>query len=175
MRFAYADPPYLGSAKRYAANHPDAAAWDNVATHKALIDMLCADYPDGWALSMGAKSLPVLLPLCPPTVRVCAWVKPFSAFKHVRVAYGWEPVVVCGGRAPSDPDAPATRDWLAENMTLQRGLVGAKPARFNRWVLDLLGYIDGTDTLDDLFPGTGGMAHALATPPLLHVTGAVMR
>ena len=37
------------------------------------------------------------------------------------------------------------------------GFIGAKPQAFNRWVSDLLGYVDG-DELVDLFPGTGGMA-----------------
>jgi len=52
------------------------------------------------------------------------------------------------------------RDFLIANATRQRGLPGAKPDEFNRWVLDLLAYEDG-DQLDDLFPGTGGMAHTL--------------
>ena len=29
MRFAYADPPYLGHAKCYADRHPEAAIWDD--------------------------------------------------------------------------------------------------------------------------------------------------
>lgn len=35
-----------------------------------------------------------------------------------------------------------------------------KPQAFNRWVANLLGYLDG-DTLDDLYPGTGGMGREL--------------
>lgn len=57
------------------------------------------------------------------------------------------------------------RDWMTCRPTQGTGLKGAKPATFNRWVLDLLGYADG-DVLDDLFPGTGSMAAALARPPL---------
>jgi hypothetical protein len=48
------------------------------------------------------------------------------------------------------------RDHLVEPITLRRGLTGAKPVAFNRWVLDLLGYVKG-DEVVDLFPGTGGM------------------
>jgi hypothetical protein len=32
---------------------------------------------------------------------------------------------------------------------------------FNDWILDLLNYRGGEDTLDDLFPGTNGMAEAI--------------
>ncbi len=158
MRFAYADPPYLGCARRYP-EHPESARWDDPAQHGALMARLERDY-DGWAYSLSAKSLPELLPLAPDGIRVGAWVKPFSAYKkHVRIAYGWEPLIFRPGRPNSDPEAPCTRDWLSANMTLRRGTVGAKPETFARWVLDLLGWIEG-DTLDDLFPGSGVMAAA---------------
>lgn len=163
MRFAYADPPYLGCGKRYAEHHPDALIWDDPDTHRQLVDLLSDEYPDGWALSLSSASLQVLLPMCPTDVRIAAWVKPFAAFKrNVRIAYTWEPVIIRGGRKSSKDGAPVGRDHLSESITLKRGLTGAKPDRFNRWILDLLGYIDGQDELDDLFPGTGGMAHALA-------------
>jgi hypothetical protein len=132
-----------------------------------------ADY-DGWALSLSAKSLPVLLSLAPTGIRVCAWVKPFSAFKkNVRIAYGWEPLICRPGRPNNDSEAPCTRDWLSENMALRRGTVGAKPERFCRWVLDLLGWIDG-DTIDDLFPGSGVMS-AVARQGTLSVRGVMGR
>ena len=167
MKFAYADPPYLGCGKFYVEHHPDALVWDDPATHHALICHLCRDYPDGWALSCSMPSLRVLWPMCPEDVRIAAWAKSFAAFKrNVRVAYTWEPVIVCGGRTSSKDGAPVTRDHLVEPITMRRGLTGAKPHRFNRWVLDLLGFIDGVDTLDDLFPGTDGMQRALDAPPL---------
>ena len=74
----------------------------------------------------------------------------------MRIAYTWEPVIFAPGRDRSADGAPVGRDHLAEAITLQRGRVGAKPAAFCRWVLDLLGYIDG-DELADVFPGTGIM------------------
>lgn len=157
MRFAYADPPYLGCGKLYAAYHPDALAWDDPSTHLALVGRLCDEFPDGWAMSLHAPSLRTILTMCPEDVRVAAWVKPFAAFKaNVRNAYTWEPVIVRGGRASSKDGAPVTRDHLAEPITLQRGLTGAKPERFCRWVLDMLGVVDG-DEVVDLFPGTGVM------------------
>lgn len=69
MRFAYADPPYVGQArKHYNTEEVD---------HAALIHHLVVEYPDGWALSCSSPSLPKLLPLCPADIRVMAWVKPF--------------------------------------------------------------------------------------------------
>src|SRR5882672_5446493 len=46
MRFAYADPPYLGRAEYYRAHHPDAMIWDKPETHQALVCRLQAEYPD---------------------------------------------------------------------------------------------------------------------------------
>lgn len=161
-RYAYADPPYLGCGALYAAHHPDALVWDDVGAHRDLIDRLVDGWPDGWALSLHAPSLRVLLPLCPDDVRVCAWVKPFAPLKPgVNPGYTWEPVILRGGRRRRDRAEPTVRDHLATPIALRRGLPGAKPVQFCAWVLDLLGYRPG-DHLDDLFPGTGSMAEALA-------------
>lgn len=161
MRFAYADPPYLGCGKLYP-EHPDARYWDSPLAHFDLIQDLQREFPDGWALSASSTSLYAILPMCPPDVRVAAWVKPFAAFKaNVRVAYTWEPVIFHGGRMSSKDGASVTRDHLAQVITFQRGLTGAKPERFCRWVADLLGYVDGDD-LVDLFPGTGVMGKVMA-------------
>ncbi|MFV0307069.1 MAG: hypothetical protein ACK5OX_04930 [Desertimonas sp.] len=161
MTFAYADPPYYGCAKHYDAHHPQSRVWNSLDTHRALIERLNRDYPDGWALSMTSGNLHDLLPLVPRRARVMAWVKPFAAFKrNVRVAYTWEPVIVVGGRVSSRDGAPPTRDHIAESITMRRGLTGAKPERFCGWVLDVLGWIPG-DRLDDLFPGTGVMGEVV--------------
>lgn len=155
MRFAYADPPYLGCCKLYNHYHPDGLCWDDLTTHRVLLDRLNSDYPDGWALSMTSGSLLQLAPMLSDDVRVAAWVKPFAAYKrNVRIAYTWEPVIVRGGRKSSKDGAGVGRDHLAEPITLRKGLTGAKPERFCRWVLDLLGWKPG-DVVDDLFPGTG--------------------
>lgn len=167
MRFAYADPPYLGCGKLYP-EHPDALDWNRPEQHEWLIDKLTGEYPDGWALSASSVSLPVLLPMCPIDIRIAAWVKPFAAFKrNVRIAYTWEPVIFRGGRVSSKDGAPVGRDHISEPITLQRGLTGAKPSRFCRWVADLLGYVESEDTLDDLFPGTGAMSKTLSQGVLL--------
>ena len=167
LRLAYLDPPYLGCCARYGHHHGDhgGGCWDEVATHVELIAWACSRF-DGWALSASSSSLRDLLPACPAEIRVAAWVKPFCAFKTgVRPAYTWEPVVFWRGRNPSgghrhDWRASSTpRDHLAEPVTMRRGLVGAKPARFCTWVLDLLGAEAG-DELTDVFPGTGAFAAA---------------
>lgn len=161
-RYAYADPPYLGCGHLYAPHHPDALAWDDIATHEALVARLVDEWPDGWAMSLHAPSLRAILPLCPDDVRVCAWVKPFASFKPgVNPGYAWEPLILRGGRRSRDRSEPTVRDYVAAPITLRRGLAGAKPVQFCTWVLDLLGYVPG-DRLDDLFPGTGAMAEAVA-------------
>lgn len=157
LKFAYADPPYLGCARRYQ-EHSEAWRWDDPSEHEALMKEMNASY-DGWALSLSAASLPVLMPLAPPGVRVGAWTKPFAAYKkNVRIAYTWEPLIFRPGRPNNDPDAPVIRDSFSAPMTTRRGTVGAKPETFCRWVLDLLGWLEG-DEMIDLFPGSGVMGH----------------
>ena len=153
MKFAYADPPYLGYASFYAELHPEAMSWDDPETHRALISRLCADYPDGWALSLTSGNLKDILPMCPTDVRVGAWVKPFCSFKkHVPPAYAWEPVIFRGGRK-HDVENETVRDWIPANITLQKGLTGAKPREFCLWIFALMKAQRG-DQFDDIFPGT---------------------
>ena len=161
MRFAFADPPYLGCGALYAATHPDWQEYDDPAAHARLIARLCSEYPDGWAMSLHTPSLRTILPMCPEDCRVMAWVKPFASFKpNVGLAYAWEPVILRGGRKRSRSDA-TTRDWLAASITLRKGLTGAKPAAFTHWLLDALHAQPG-DQVDDLFPGTGGVSDVIA-------------
>lgn len=161
MRFAYADPPYLGQGKKYARFHPNALEWDDPNRHQMLIDDL-KSY-DAWALSLSSTSLHTLLPMCPSDVRVAAWVKPFASFKPgVNPAYCWEPVIFSGVRKSRARTDLTVRDYFSHNITMRRGLPGAKPLGFCLWVLDMLGVAED-DEIDDLFPGTGIMAEALAT------------
>lgn len=155
MRFAYADPPYIGQAKR----HYQCAEID----HKELIERLEKEFPDGWALSASSPSLKLILPMCPEDVRIAAWVKSFCAFKRgVRPAYAWEPVIFRGGRnrnaaVPEKNGKQITpKDFHVAPITLKKGLVGAKPESVCRWILWLLNVQPG-DEVVDLFPGTGIM------------------
>ena len=159
MRFGYADPPYLGCGRLYAKDHPDALVWDDPEQHRSLIERLCDEYPDGWAMSLSAPSLRTILPMCPDDVRWGPWVKPFAVFKpNVNPAYAFEPVIWRGGRPFTRKD-PTVRDWVSANITLKRGLTGAKPRDFCRWIFALLNAQPG-DVLDDLFPGTNAVGQA---------------
>lgn len=180
LRFAYADPPYLGCCRLYDHEHGTSGlCWDDLTTHKLLIEQLCDEYPDGWALSATAPSLHDLLPLVPKDVRISPWCKSFSAFKKgVRPAYAWEPVLWRGGRNPAwgHPHAPPEKGgkqntpkdfhWtddpgLLAPITLKKGLTGAKSEAFCEWVLNLLNVQPG-DELVDLYPGTGVMGRVAA-------------
>lgn len=166
MRFAYADPPYLGcGASHYGGVHPDAAAWDDPQTHLDLVARLVDVYPDGWALSCNPRDLVMYLPACPAGVRVAAWCKTWHQIRPTTVQFAWEPVIWSGGRK-DNKRSPMVRDWLSCPVTRQRGLKGAKPPKFNQWVLDLLAFRADEDTIDDLFPGSGSLAATLDRPPL---------
>jgi len=157
MRIAYADPPYVGQSKKHYGKEETYAG---EVDHAELIAILCADYPDGWALSCSSPSLRLLLPLCPDDVRVGAWVKPFAAFKvNVNPGYCWEPVIFRGGRKQRSRDEDTVRDWVSANITLRRGLSGVKPDAFCFWLFDLMGMRPGDD-LVDLFPGSKAVTKA---------------
>lgn len=161
MKFAYADPPYLGCGKLYSKHHPDALAWDDPETHRRLIERLSDEYPDGWAMSLHMPSLRTLLPMCPVDSRVGAYCKTFAPFRlGVNPAYVWEPVIFRGGRKYTRAE-PTVRDWHASPVALGRGLDGAKSREFCRWMFALLNAQRGDD-LDDLYPGTGAVGAAWA-------------
>ena len=162
MRFAYADPPYPGQSLKHYGDHPDYAG---EVDHAALVDRLCDEYTDGWALSTGAKWLREVLLLCPEDVRVLSWVKTDAPPFTIRVQFSWEPVILRGGR-PFEGGPRSTRDSLVAPSTGAMGagvhrdgpghVVGRKPPRFCRWVFNCLGAEPG-DALDDLFPGSGAV------------------
>lgn len=154
MRFAIADPPYPGQAARHYKDHPDYAG---EVDHSQLIEEL--QTYDAWALCTSSVALHLILPMCPAGTRVGAWVKPFASFKpNVNPAYAWEPVLFHGGRRRGRYE-PTVRDWYSKEITLKRGLVGAKPEGFCFWLFDLLGAQPG-DEMADLFPGTGAVTRA---------------
>ena len=154
-RFAYADPPYPGTAKRYYQNEP---TYKGEVDHVKLIASLRSSTTyAGWALSTSAKSLRELLPLCPPEARVCAWVKPHSV---PPATYGlhnvWEPIIVLQGRRLQ----PGRTDSLIAYPARFGGtLPGRKPLVFCAWLFHAMGMLPG-DVLDDMFPGTGVVGRA---------------
>jgi len=50
-------------------------------------------------------------------------------------------------------------DWVSANITLKRGLCGAKPEAFCRWLFEVLG-MERDDELHDEFPGSGAVTRA---------------
>jgi hypothetical protein len=160
MKIAIADPPYPGCAHLYR-DHPDFAG---EVDFPALIRHLTTF--DGWLLHTSAtkESFALLAPLVINLpVRWMAWVKPFAAFKkNVSVAYAWEPVIVKPARKPVVSKRLVNRDWIAESITLRRGLTGAKPEAVCHWAFEMLG-AHPDDELVDLFPGTGAVTRAWQT------------
>lgn len=161
MRFAYADPPYPRLAHRYYRDHPDFAG---EVDHARLIARLEDGWPDGWALSTSASALPSVLALCPPGCRVAAWVRGERPAAHLTPLSAWEPVIFRGGRelltGPADGRRIDALVYAARpRKTDPRRVTGAKPAAFAWWLFDLLGALPGDD-LEDLFPGSGGIARA---------------
>ncbi len=159
LRFAFADPPYPGQAKRHYGRHPDYAG---EVDHEELIASLAAF--DGWALCSGGAMVVEVGKLCPPGTRVLAWTKPLTPIKvGVSVAFGWEPVFLYGGRRRARR-APLVRDWLSTHPARHRGhehgaIIGMKPEPFCFWLFDCLGARRG-DELVDLFPGSGAVTRA---------------
>lgn len=158
MRIAYADPPYINCAHLYRG-HPDHRG---EVDHAALVRRLEQEF-DGWVLHAAATadSIAVLAPLAAAAgARWMAWTKGFAAFKrNVSVAHAWEPVIVKPARKPVVSKRLVLRDWVQENITLRRGLVGAKPEAVCHWAFEVVG-ARPDDDLVDLFPGTGAVIRA---------------
>lgn len=161
MRFAYADPPYPTKAHLYRG-HPDFAG---EVDHAELIARLEAGSYHGWALSTSASALPAVLALCPPGVRVASWHRGERPTRSYGPLNAWEPVIYLGGRLLESELDDRRVDALAytsrPRMTDPARVIGAKPAAFAYWMFRLLGARIG-DTLDDIYPGSGGIARAWA-------------
>lgn len=155
MKFAYADPPYIGQA----AKHYDCPE----VCHETLLAKLADEFPDGWALSCSSPTLRQIMrmPSFPEKHRIGAWVKPFCSFKkNVNPAYAWEPVIFVGGRRKGTAKHIETeRDWCAESITLRKGLSGVKPLGVCYWIFEMLG-MKPEDEFIDLFPGSGAVTKA---------------
>lgn len=191
MRLAIADPPYppiraaharndssrarrwydkdhrkTGDARLASDHHDDAAEWDKPERHRALLEQLESEY-DGWAIATSHDGVPVygVLPRC---ARIAIWHRPNGGVGAARIRNCWEPVIVrppssrlssrlMGGQVPDLLTCPSPRV----------GFAGAKPPQWTRWVLDLLAFDPDQDTVEDLFPGSGSVAAAVAQGVLL--------
>jgi hypothetical protein len=194
MKLCIADPPYLGraavwygnkmsqsqrgkdqggtaniSGPKPADNHPDAGKWDLIETHAELVNDLIENY-DGWAIAMAHDNLRDYFPLIPKAVpvRVGIWTRPQQMPSGARVLNVYEPVLVRipEGRRASNGQTIFPRDSVTISR-LNNGFPGAKPPAWTRWVLDMLGYDAETDTVDDLFEGSGAVAKEIAQGVLL--------
>lgn len=184
MKLAIADPPYLGRAHRYygiggyanghgegrADEHPAAAEWDNPERHTRLVRQLQQDY-DAWAIAMTIHSIGVYaaaVNLDSRTgYRFGAWVKPRSNPSGSRIATSWEPVLF---HIPQERRRYDSGSYVNDHLVTAAGgaaFMGAKPATWTRWVLDVLGYDPQTDTVDDLFPGSGSVSNEINQGVLL--------
>lgn len=163
MRFAYADPPYPGTARRYYQDHPD---YGGEVDHRALVSDLQGRRLDGWALSTSSRSLSDVLAICRELgapVRIGAWFRGARRARSASPVQAWEPVVYAGGRhltrEPADVAPDALIHVARPRTTDPARVIGAKPAAFCYWLFDLLGARPG-DSFIDLFPGSGGVARA---------------
>lgn len=168
-RFAYADPPYPGCARRYYN-------CDEV-DHAELISRLFDEYPDGWALSTSAEALPEVLAIVTDAMRtlrregcklaelrVCPWVRGARKVRAYRPRNAWEPLIVYGGRPRlygPEHDSCDVLVWGGRQHSHPGALVGMKPAPFAEWLFVQLGAALG-DELVDLFPGSGAIGRAWA-------------
>lgn len=177
-RLCIADPPYLGRAVRWygpngcgngrgegqADNHPNAHLWDKPETHQKLVCELEDNY-DGWAIAMSVHSLSTYLNIVETDsrngIRVCVWHKPAAVTSGNRITNNWEPVLVRvpNGRKGWASNGPRISDVMTCNPP-RKNFIGSKPNEWTQWVLDLLGYKE-TDTVDDLFYGSGAVTQAL--------------
>ena len=157
MRLAYADPPYLGQAKRHYGFHPDYAG---EVDHAILIAQLGAF--DGWALSASMRSLRTLLPMCPEGVLVLGWVKPVAPPMGDKRIYSWEPVILKAPRNPADYTRThliASPPGFAFRPMPEGHVIGEKPEAFATWLFEAAG-LDPNDEFTDLFPGSGAVGRA---------------
>jgi hypothetical protein len=150
--------PY-GSGYAAADHHPDAAAYDDPATHRALLDHLLAAY-DGFAIASSWDGPHTVYAPLPVGCRVLVWHRPNAIPTGHRILSAYETVIVLPplGRRARRPGTVPVRDLLT--CPVPGGFAGAKPAAWTRWVLDALSYDQATDTVTDLYPGSGAVTAA---------------
>ena len=183
MKFAIADPPYLGRASTWygssmrksqkgklfggtanvgfkpADYHPEAFKWDLLETHKLLIDKLESEY-DGFAVAMAHDNLQKLISYFRPNIKIMIWHK-WSIPSRARVQNRFEPVAI---RIPKTRKGAikgkTMNDILTYKTKTNQGFTGAKPLAWTEWVLNAMGVQTG-DSVDDLFNGSGSVAIAI--------------
>lgn len=158
VKFAFADPPYPGQAKKHYGTHPDYAG---EVDHRALVEQL-ATY-DGWALSTAMKSFVSVAKLLPDDILTLAWIKPIAPPMGDHRHYSWEPVFLRPVRRPG-PGYVKSHLILSPPMFTFRPkpdshVIGEKPEGFAHWVFENAGLV-ADDVMVDLFPGSGAVGRA---------------
>lgn len=168
MRVAYADPPYPGQSKRLYGEHE---AYGGEVDHAELVAQLQTF--DAWVLHTSASALHAVLPHCPPPepsrknvgryldgtgTRILAWLKPQTVWRPVSIQFGFEPILICGGRKRGT-ERGFLRDWIVCNPTDGNTFTGSKPYTLCAYVFEALG-LEPDDELVDLFPGSGAVTDA---------------
>lgn len=169
----YGGGPGERSGRNRAADfHPAAGEWDSPARHRELLEQLL-DSHDGWAIATSPDGLGCYHPL-PVPARIMVWHKTRPMPTGHRIATSWEPVILYPARGRrARPTATATGVFGSQVPDVLvaappgAGFAGAKPSAWTRWVLDALGYDPGTDTVDDIFPGSGAVTAEIAQGVLL--------
>jgi hypothetical protein len=187
VRLAIADPPYppnllagghgiqtrasrwyatrppgrapFGADYQPADHHPDAAAWDDPERHRALL--LELEGFDGWALASSWDGPHTVYAPLPIGCRVLIWHKPRALPTGHRIQSRYETVIVY---PPLDRRRAVGAVTVPDVLTCSPpsgGFAGAKPARWSRWVLEALGYDPDTDTVTDLFAGSGAVGRVV--------------
>lgn len=181
MRLAIADPPYppfigsggrknrasrwygtgqRGKSDRPADVHPEAHEWDEPERHRRLLEELLDGY-DGFAIATSPDGLAAYGAL-PAAVRIMAWIKPNAQPGCHRLRSNWEPVILYPpeGRRSNRGGVGQIPDVLTAHVP--GGFIGAKPREWVEWILSALTFDPDTDTVDDLFPGSGAVESAIA-------------
>ena len=156
----YGEKPRGGRA--HAADcHPAAAEWDDPARHRRLLLDL-ADQFDGFAIATCSDGLQSYGSL-PAGARIMAWIRPNAAPGASRIRSVWEPVIVRPPRWRARGQAGCIVSDALILSTPRPGdsFAGRKPERWTWWVLDALGFEPATDTVVDLFPGSGAVSNAI--------------
>lgn len=186
MKLAIADPPYppfIGSGgrknrasrwygtgqrstkDRVADQHPEAHEWDDPSRHRQLLEDLMDVY-DGWAISTAPDGIAAYGEL-PVGVRIMAWIKPNAQPGSHRLRSNWEPVILYPpqGRRSNRGGRGSIPDVHTAPIRTQSGFQGQKPESYTHWILDALTFDPWSDSVDDMFPGSGAVARAVETHP----------
>jgi hypothetical protein len=160
-------PLVTGARRRAGDVHPGAGDWDDPAAHREMVERLIRDY-DGWAIAMNPDNLRDYLQWVPASTRVCAWLKPDAVPGGGLISTSWEPVLLSPARVGRPLAGMQVRDAISAPVNAGAAkFPGSKPPAWTRWVLDMLGYDPETDTVDDLFRGSGAVAAEIAQGVLL--------